>query len=144
LTFWDSSALVPLLVTERATGPLQLLAKQDIKRSVWWATEAECTSAITRRARDRTVDAVAATVAFERLRLLATVWNEVQPSAALRESAIRLLRVHPLRAADALQLAAAFVAAEGKPSSLEIVTLDIRLAEAARKEGFAVVDVGMT
>src|SRR5581483_8231793 len=102
--------------------------------------EAECTSAITRRTRDRAVDAVAATAAFERLRLLATAWNEVQPSAALRESAIRLLRVHPLRAADVLQLAAAFVAAEGKPSSLEIVTLDNRLADAARKEGFVVVD----
>jgi hypothetical protein len=51
------------------------------------------------------------------------------------------LRVHPLRAADALQLAAAFVAAERRPSSLEIVTLDQRLAAAARKEGFGLTDV---
>jgi hypothetical protein len=46
--------------------------------------------------------------------------------------------VHPLRAADALQLAAAFAAAERRPASLAIVTLDERLANAARKEGFAV------
>ena len=52
------------------------------------------------------------------------------------EAAIRFLRVHPLRAADALQLAAAFVAAERRPSSLELVTLDDWLAAAARKEGF--------
>jgi hypothetical protein len=51
------------------------------------------------------------------------------------------LRVHPLRAADALQLAAAFIAAERRPSSLELVTLDDRLAVAARKEGFAVIEV---
>jgi predicted nucleic acid-binding protein len=49
--------------------------------------------------------------------------------------------VHPLRAADALQLAAAFVAAERRPSSLQVVTLDERLADAMRKEGFAVVDI---
>jgi predicted nucleic acid-binding protein len=141
LTFWDSSALVPLLVTEPATAPLKLLAKQDAERSVWWATEAECTSAIARRIRDRTLDSEGAAIAFGRLRLLATVWHEIEPKTALRENAIRILRVHFLRAADALQLAAAFVAADGRPSSLELVTLDDRLAEAARKEGFILIDV---
>ncbi len=54
---------------------------------------------------------------------------------------MRFLRVHPLRAADALQLAAAFTASERRPASLEIVTLDERLADAARKEGFTLIDV---
>ena len=49
--------------------------------------------------------------------------------------------MHPLRAADALQLAAAFVAAERGPSSLQVVTLDERLADAMRKEGFVLIDV---
>ena len=53
----------------------------------------------------------------------------------------RFLRVHSLRAADALQLAAAFVAAERRPASLQVVTLDERLADAMRKEGFALVDI---
>ncbi len=53
---------------------------------------------------------------------------------------MRFLRVHPLRAADALQLAAAFVLADRRPSTLELVTLDDRLAVAARKEGFVVLD----
>lgn len=52
-----------------------------------------------------------------------------------------MLRVHPLRAADAAQLAAAFVAAERHPSSLEFVILDMRLAAAARKEGFLRTDI---
>jgi predicted nucleic acid-binding protein len=59
----------------------------------------------------------------------------------LAESAVRFLRVHSLRAADALQLAAAFIAAERRPPSLEVITLDERLADAARKEGFALVDL---
>jgi uncharacterized protein len=48
--------------------------------------------------------------------------------------------VHPLRSADALQLAASFAAAERRPMSLELVTLDNRLGNAARKEGFTVID----
>lgn len=52
---------------------------------------------------------------------------------------MRFLRVHTLRAADSLQLAAAFVSADKRPAFLDVVTFDGRLAEAARKEGFVVV-----
>jgi predicted nucleic acid-binding protein len=65
----------------------------------------------------------------------------VEPSEFVRENAVRFLRVHSLRAADALQLAAAFVAAERRPASLQVVTLDDRRADAMRKEGFASVDL---
>jgi predicted nucleic acid-binding protein len=140
LKFWDSSALVPLLVTEPATRHLQSLAEREAKKLVWWATEAECASAITRRLREQTLDSAGASLALDRLRQLVTVWDEIEPSAVVRDTAIRFLRVHPLRAADALQLAAAFIASDGRPTSLGLVTLDDRLAEAARKEGFAVID----
>ncbi len=72
---------------------------------------------------------------------MAANWQEVDPSDDVRETAARLLRVHPLRAGDALQLAAAFVAASGRPSTLDFVVLDERLAMAAQKEGFALVEV---
>ena len=78
------------------------------------------------------------TLALEHLRQLSASWHEIDPSDEIREAAARFLRVHPLRAADALQLAAAFAAAERRPTSLEMVTLDDRLADAARKEGFVV------
>jgi hypothetical protein len=51
----------------------------------------------------------------------------------------RLLAVHPLRAADALHLAAALIACDERSDVLPFVTLDDRLAEAARREGFDVV-----
>ena len=70
---------------------------------------------------------------------MTAIWQEVEAGDLVRETAIRLLRVHPLRAADSLQLAAAFVAAEGRPSTLEFVTLDDRLALAAQREGFVVI-----
>lgn len=48
------------------------------------------------------------------------------------------MRLHPLRAADALQLAAALVLSDFEPRTLPFVTLDDRLASAARREGFEV------
>ena len=108
---------------------------------VWWGSEVECVSALARREREGALDGRAMAIALRRLRQLADGWHEVDPSDAIRETAERFLRVHPLRAADALQLAAAFAAAERRPTSLEIVTLDDRLADVARKEGFAVVEL---
>ncbi len=101
----------------------------------------ECASALARLEREGALAAKGAELAFQRLKLLADSWHEIEPSEVVRESAVRFLRVHPLRAADALQLAAAFVAAERRPASLQVVTLDERLADAMRKEGFALIDM---
>ena len=141
MRFWDASAIVPLLTLEPSTSALQSLADDDPAMLVWWATEVECASAIARLERDGALDEAAAIEAFDRLTRLGDTWHEIDASDSIRETAVRLLRVHPLRAADALQLAAAFVAAERRPSSLAVVTLDERLATAARKEGFVLVPV---
>ena len=140
MKFWDASAIVPLLVSEPATRQMQALAGKDPAMLVWWASDVACASAIARLERDGVLAEPGVTQAFDRLKQLAAAWHEVDPSDPVRETAVRFLRVHPLRAPDALQLAAAFVAAERRPSSLEIVTLDDRLAGAARKEGFEVIE----
>ncbi len=141
MKFWDASAIVPLLVAESTTRSLQGLASRDSDLLVWWGSQVECASALARLERDTLLDRNAATLAFDRLKQLANGWHEIEPSEIVRENATRFLRVHSLRAADSLQLAAAFVAAERRPSSLEVVTLDDRLADAARKEGFALIEV---
>jgi len=141
MKFWDASAIVPLVMTEASTKHLHALAAEDPGMLVWWATEVECASAIVRLEREGALDELAVTQAFERLKQFAGAWHEVDPSDAVREAAVRFLRVHPLRTADALQLAAAFVAAERRPASLDVITLDNRLAVAARKEGFVLADI---
>ena len=141
MKFWDASAILPLLVGQAATGPLRAIAASDTKPVVWWASEVECASALARLERENLLAGAAIDAAYGRLRELSENWDEVEPSEAVRETAGRLLRVHPLRAADALQLAAAFVGAGQQPGRLQFVTLDQRLAEAARKEGFILVDV---
>ena len=144
MRFWDASAIVPLLVAESSTRRLQTLAAEDSAILVWWGCEVECVSALARLEREGAFNEAAMTAALARLRQLVAGWHEVDPSDAIREAATRFLRVHPLRAADALQLAAAFLAAERRPASLELVTLDDRVAAAARKEGFAVIDLAVT
>jgi hypothetical protein len=139
--FWDASAIVPLLVAEAPTRRLQAFAASDPDMLVWWGSKVECVSALARLERDAALDRQAAARAFGRLEQLAAGWHEVDPSDILREAAARFLRVHPLRAADALQLAAAFMAAEQRPASLEMLTLDDRLASAAQKEGFVVIEI---
>jgi uncharacterized protein len=142
--FWDASAVVPLLVAETSTAGLQVIAGRDAEMLVWWGTEVECASALARLERAGALDAANLALAAERLTRLADSWHEVEPSEIVRETALRCLRVHPLRAADALQLAAALVAAGARPHSLQVLTLDDRLAEAARREGFALVDASVS
>ena len=142
MRFWDSSAIIPLAVTEASTEAMLAVADEDPVMCVWWGTEVECVSALSRLDREGALTDSAMTLAVQRLDLLAESWNEVQPVPAVRSAARRLLRVHPLRAGGALQLAAAVVSAEGHPASLEIVTLDERLASAARREGFIVGAIG--
>ena len=72
------------------------------------------------------------------LRALMASWTEVEPSEAVREQAARVLRLHPLRAADSLQLAAAMVWCQGDPSHREFVCLDHRLRNAVHREGFVI------
>ena len=114
------------------------LYKSDSGVLAWWGARVECESAIARLERERLLSARSAAAARLRLDRFAATWHEVQPTEQLRENALRHLRVHPLRAADALQLAAGLAAAEERPSTLVFVCLDDRLVAAAQREGFVV------
>jgi predicted nucleic acid-binding protein len=136
--FWDSSAVVALLVGEAGQKFAQREFEQDPAMVVWWGTRVECVSALVRRERDRSTDPASSRTALAQLGKLGEQWHEVLPTTVLRNTAERILRVHALRAADALQLAAAITAAVDDPASLEFVSLDERLKDAAAREGFPV------
>jgi predicted nucleic acid-binding protein len=139
MRFRDSSALVPLLVTEPSSEAVSQEFGRDPEVVAWWGTDLECVSALARLERDGSLAAASVVDALNRLDALSLAWREIQPVARVRQMAIRLLRVHPLRASDALQLGAAIVASEDQPASLPLVTLDDRLGQAAEREGFRVV-----
>jgi predicted nucleic acid-binding protein len=142
MKFWDASALLPLCLHERETSALKKLAQTDQSIVVWWASPVECLSALARLRRENALSLNEEGQAEAILRSLMTSWTEIEPSEAVREQAVRVLRLHLLRAADSLQLAAALVWCQGAPIHHECVCLDQRLRDAARREGFVVLPRG--
>jgi len=135
--FWDSSALVPLLLSEARSDEVVALLRADRAPAIWWGSPVECQSALHRRRREDSLGAKALAEALVRLERLAEDMDVVAPTLRLREAAGRALAAHPLRAADALQLAAALVWSD-EGSGEGFVCLDDRLRDAAAREGFEV------
>ena len=134
--FWDSSAVVPLLLPESRSATLVALLTSDKEAVIWWATPLECQSALYRRHRDEPLAPAALAQATGRMRAFVEHADSVAPTDEVRRRAARLLAGHPLRAADALQLAAALIWCEEQPHDETFVSLDERLRTAARREGF--------
>jgi predicted nucleic acid-binding protein len=135
MKFWDSSALVALCVEQPSSGTARAAYAEDPDVVAWWGSSIECASAIARLHRDGHLSAPDERLAREILDEFRQGWFEVQPGESVRVQALRLLRVHALRAADALQLAAA-MEWSGFPAHGTVVTFDDRLRDAARREGF--------
>lgn len=135
---WDTSAFLSILLRQQATDDLKALLISDGGLAMWWGTKVDAVSAVCRLQRAGEIHERAASRLLREIDKLAAAAYEVQPTEAVREAACRMLRVHELRAADALQLAAAFVWADNRPSACGFVSLDRRLRAAADKEGFEV------
>jgi predicted nucleic acid-binding protein len=139
MRFWDSSAIVPILLTEATTERARASWAEDRSMAVWWGTSVECVAAFARAERDGRLASDGLASASRALDLMSEDWAVIEPAPPVRLVAERLVRTHPLRAGDALQLAAAIAAAEGAPATMPFVTLDDRLATAAVREGFPVI-----
>ena len=137
--FWDTSALVPLCCFQPQSVQARQVARTYSRQVVWWGTIIEVVSSLNRLTRDGTLSVDENRQAFARLDYLRSRWNEVQPTEEVRERAERLLRIHKLRAADALQLAAALVWCENRPRGRALIGDDGNLSEAAHAEGFAII-----
>jgi predicted nucleic acid-binding protein len=138
MRFWDSSAIVPLIVEEATSGACRRLLRTDRAIAVWALSRVEVLSAIWWEVRAGALDRAAAIQAGKRLDALAAAWTEVDGLAAVRTRAERLVAVHPLRAADALQMAAALVLSRER-ARWPFVTGDRQLASVAEQEGFDVI-----
>jgi len=138
MRFWDSSALVPLLVTEATSDLRRTQYDADPWAVVWFGTLVEIESSLVRRQRDAQLPADVEHAARKRLNEITKQWTEVIPTEEVRTRAIRLLRVHQLRSADAFQLAAALIFCREQPQHLPFLTADQRLRDAASLEGFPV------
>ena len=138
MKFWDTSALVPLVIDEPVTPQMRALLRRDRNVIVWMLTSVELLSTLGRLGRLSTRPAdhqpggrILAKDLFNR-------WAYVTPGEGVRRRAERLVGVHPLSAADAMQLGAALMAAGDRPETMDVVTLDRNLTRAAQLEGFRV------
>ncbi len=138
MKFWDSSAIVPLLVEEKETDYCLKTISDDKEMLIWCLSGLEVMSALCRRAREGSLNAHYFQATKRHLKDLVERAYEVKASEQVKQRAARLLEVHPLRAADACQLASALVATHEDPDRLVIVSFDQRLKNAAIKEGFTV------
>ncbi len=136
--FWDTSALIPLCVKQQPTAALRELLEQH-EIAVWWATSVEMRSAFERLLRMGQLTQAEHIAAGIRLEILRCGWRELQPTEALRAQAEIFLTSYPLKAADSLQLAAAWTWCSGDVQLCTFVSGEAQLLDAARQVGFQIV-----
>jgi predicted nucleic acid-binding protein len=139
--FWDSSALISLLVAEPRSSETLSLVEEDEAIAAWWGSSVECASAFARLRREGRLTVEEEDRLRSAVARLTEVWTEIEPTSDIRSAAERVLSIHPLRAADSMQLAAAIIWSGRNPAGDEFVCLDDRLRLAARKEGFTILPV---
>jgi uncharacterized protein len=136
--FWDTSAIIPLFIAEQGSARAKSWYREDPEIIIWTLTRVELLSALARRRRERPASARRLLAVRRNLLRAWDRWSEVTAVDIVRGHAERVVELHPLRAADALQIGAAILAAEDEPAGLEFVTFDENLADAAGREGFRV------
>lgn len=104
--------------------------------AVWWSAPVEIRSAFARLLRMRQLTLAGQVQALVTLDRMRRVWREVYPSEPVREQAERLVDRFPLKAADALQLAAALAWCSGRPNARAFISGDAQLLDGAQQLGF--------
>ncbi len=139
MRFWDTAALVPLVVAQRRSPEVERWRDEDPSAVTWTLTPVELTSALRRLVREGALSEAAGAEAEAFAAEILGGTHVIADVERVKPLASRLLRMHPLRAGDALQLGAALLWADGSPTGLVFHTFDARLAQAAEREGFRAV-----
>jgi hypothetical protein len=126
------------VVQQARSAQVERWLVEDPEAVTWTLARVEVVSALRRLVREGELRERGATRAEELLVEVLRRTHVVSDIERAKEVSCRLLRVHALRAADALQLAAALAWADGAPRGSILYTFDRRLAVAAEREGFRV------
>ncbi len=138
VSFWDTSAVVPLLIREPASRSADKVFAATSRMVIWTFTPVEAFSAFCRLRRERRLSRDGLARSEERLDELVAACAVVREIDGVKRFARRLLRSHSIRAADAMQLGAALCWSAGIPENRTVVVADGPLADAAANEGFRV------
>ena len=130
--------MIPLVFEEPTSTILNGLLTEDDDVVVWWGTWMECSVTVSRLRRENKLSEAREEEVRTSPDELSADWQEIKPADDLRLLAILVSKVHSLKAADCLQLAAALRWCGGDTKSAGFVCLDNRLRQAAEDEGFQV------
>jgi predicted nucleic acid-binding protein len=137
MRFWDTSALIPLMLEEAESDRMRLLLAEDRAIAIASITPLEISSVLWRRRHAGQLHIDEHHEADAMFAELSARWSEVMPTTLILRKALDVVTRHPLRTLDAIQLGAAIVLSD-EPACMTMVTLDRNLANAARAEGFEV------
>jgi predicted nucleic acid-binding protein len=136
MSFWDSSALVPLCTNEPRSILAGRLWKTLPQKFVWWETSIEICSALARINRENRITVQQRLNAEKRLGILETIWTEIQPILRIKELARTFPTQYNMKAADSLQLGSALIWCNEKPKGKDFVSGDEHLIKVAESIGF--------
>jgi predicted nucleic acid-binding protein len=137
--FFDSSAIVAAYAKQPESPKVRRLLAREAT-AVSRLSEVETVSAFSRLARDAAISWDQRVAAIEAFLTDLETWEIVEVTLQVTAEARSILRVHPLRAADAIQLASALVLQSRIGTPLDaFVAFDARLLAAARAEQLTVV-----
>ena len=138
MTYWDASALVALYIEQPRSFEVLPLAADGVRVTTWTLTEIEIRSALARLERESLMEPSSLKQASDKAAAHWTTFDVIAILDPVKVRARRMINVHSLKAANAVQLAAALTAVQDSPTGQTFVTLDARLATAARREGFTI------
>lgn len=138
MSFWDSSAIVPLCLNEVRSQSARTYWRRFPERYVWREAPVEIVSAISRRLREKSIDQHEVSTAERRLTQLELHWGVIESTDRCIEIARTFPKLYGLRALDSLHLAAALVWCKELPKKKDFVSADSRLCQAAESAGFTV------
>jgi hypothetical protein len=137
IRYFDASALAKRYASEPETAAIRrLLERSDPAASR--LTHVEVASALCRRTREGALPASERDRALNALGGDFERFHVVELSVDIVVEAIRILRRHPLRAPDAIQVATCLYLQRMLGTPVELVGYDARLSAAARREGVPV------
>lgn len=141
MSFWDTSAIVPLCLSESRSQSARRLWRLFESCNVWRETAVEVESTFARLEREGTLSADDYAFCVKQLARIESRWLVVEPSSRAIDLARTFPRQFGLRALDSLQLAAALVWCNEFPKNKVFVSADARLLKAAESIGFSIHDL---
>lgn len=132
--FFDASAWVKRYLDEEGSDQVCAWAQPE-ENAVSRLSEVEVASPILRRLRDRTLPLSACEHMLSRLDADLQAATVIELTAAVTRMAQGIMRRHPLRVGDAVQLASALYLQQALAAPVEFICFDQRLNAAARSEG---------